>query len=84
VLLLKVHDPETVHVLVPVEFEEAIAEAEMELDGASEVTFQVTVGAVAALAIGADNTVDTINDAAATTIMCLGIFMSLPGTSRQH
>ena len=78
------HDPETVHVLVPVEFEEAIAEAEMELDGASEVTFQVTVGAVAALAIGADNTVDTINDAAAITIMCLGIFMSLPGTSRQH
>ena len=83
-LLFRVQDPETVHVLVPVEFEEAIADVETTLELGSELTFHVIVGAVAALAIGADNTVETINDAAATTITHLGIFIIPPGTSRQH
>ena len=53
------HDPDTDQVFVPVELDEAIADVEMELDGESEATFQVSVGAVAALAIGVDNTVAT-------------------------
>jgi len=83
-LLFRVQDPETFHVLVPVEFEEAIAVVETTLELGSELTFHVIVGAVAALAIGADNKVETIIDAAATTITHLGIFMIPPGTSRQH
>jgi hypothetical protein len=82
--LFKVQDPETVHVLAPVEFEEAIAAVETTLELGSELTFHVIVGAVAALAIGADNKVDAIIDAATTRITRLGIFMSPPGTSRQH
>jgi len=83
-LLFRVQDPETAHVLVPVEFEEAIAAVETTLELGSELTFHVIVGAVAALAIGADNKVDAIIDAAATTITRLGIFMIPPETSRQH
>jgi hypothetical protein len=77
-LLFRVHDPDTDQVFVPVELEEAIADVEMELDGESEATFQVSVGAVAALAIGVDNTVATIMASAAMTTARFGYFTFPP------
>lgn len=75
------HDPVTDQVFVPVELDEAIADVEMELDGESEVTFHVSVGAVAALAIGAEMADATIMASAATTTTRLGYFMFSPGIS---
>jgi len=77
-LLFRVHDPDTDQVFVPVELDEAIADVEMELDGESEATFQVSVGAVAALAIGVDNTVATIMASAAMTTARFGYFTFPP------
>lgn len=78
------HDPDTDQVFVPVELDEAIADVEMELDGDSEVTFQVSFGAVAALAIGVGNTVATIMASAAMATARFGYFIFPPGLGGKY